>query len=43
MSGQHKKINNEIIMEFLQEKYNIYLEYFDIYNDTITFMTKKES
>jgi hypothetical protein len=42
MSAQYQTLNNNIVIEFLQEKYDIYLEYFNITNDTITCMTQKE-
>ena len=42
MSVQYQKLNSDIVIAFLQEKYDIYLEYFNISNDTIMNMTQKE-
>lgn len=43
MSSQYQKLNSDIVIAFLQEKYDIYLEYFNISNDAVMSMTQKET
>jgi len=42
MSAQYQKLNKDIVIAYLQEKYDIYLEYFNISNEEVINMTQKE-